>query len=162
MTTGEKIREFRLKAGLTQTELAKKLGIPYQSIGQWERGLRSPKYETLVKIASALDVFITELVGEGTVSDVYFESDAERIAYQTNSKIKSTGAVILGKYVNDSYQMWIKFKDGIVMSLNANDLQNLEQRIDHFTAFFLDEFEHSKQDKDVQLLPDEAILPGKH
>lgn len=38
MTIGERIKEFRLKAGLTQSELAEKLGIPYQSIGQWERG----------------------------------------------------------------------------------------------------------------------------
>lgn len=63
MTIGERIKEFRLKAGLTQSELAEKLGIPYQSIGQWERGLRSPKIETLQKIAEALGVEPWELMG---------------------------------------------------------------------------------------------------
>ena len=63
MTIGERIKEFRLKAGLTQSELAAKLGIPYQSIGQWERGLRSPKIETLQKIAEALGVEPWELMG---------------------------------------------------------------------------------------------------
>lgn len=63
MTIGERIKEFRLKAGLTQSELAEKLGIPYQSIGQWERGLRSPKIETLQKIAEALGVEPWQLMG---------------------------------------------------------------------------------------------------
>lgn len=72
MTIGERIKEFRLKAGLTQSELAEKLGIPYQSIGQWERGLRSPKIETLQKIADALNVPLGVL----TIS----EEEAQRIA----------------------------------------------------------------------------------
>ena len=39
---GKYIKTARIKAGLTQVELAQKLGIPYQSIGQWERGKRKP------------------------------------------------------------------------------------------------------------------------
>ena len=54
MTTGELIREARKKAGLTQAQLAEKLNIPYQSISQWERGLRRPKVNTLYRIAAAL------------------------------------------------------------------------------------------------------------
>jgi len=65
VTIGERIKEFRLRAGLTQSELAEKLGIPYQSIGQWERGLRSPKYETLQKIAKALQIPAYELIDGG-------------------------------------------------------------------------------------------------
>ena len=72
MTIGERIKEFRLRAGLTQSELAEKLGIPYQSIGQWERGLRSPKIETLQKIADALNVSLGML----TIP----EKEAQRIA----------------------------------------------------------------------------------
>ena len=83
MTTGEKIREFRLKAGLTQTELAKKLGIPYQSIGQWERGLRSPKYETLVTIADALGVSVMEFLPKPSKSK---EQQGKRLYEARTSK----------------------------------------------------------------------------
>lgn len=55
MTTGERIKEARRDAGLTQSQLAEKLKIPYQSIGQWERNVRKPKKDTLMKIASALE-----------------------------------------------------------------------------------------------------------
>lgn len=69
MTTGENIREARKKAGLTQVQLAKKLGVPYQSIGQWETGKRNPKYETLERIASAIGIHVFDLVGTGEKFD---------------------------------------------------------------------------------------------
>lgn len=61
MTTGQRIKAARKKRGFTQAELAEKLGIPYQSIGQWERNIRNPKLGTLLRIAEALDVPIDEL-----------------------------------------------------------------------------------------------------
>lgn len=58
MTTGQLIKAARKKAGMTQAELADKLGIPYQSVSQWERGTRNPKRETLKRLAKALHVTI--------------------------------------------------------------------------------------------------------
>ena len=56
MTTGERIRSARKFANITQQELADRLGIPYQSIGQWERDKRNPKVETILRLAKALNV----------------------------------------------------------------------------------------------------------
>lgn len=69
MTVGERIRSARKAAGLTQAQLAKKLGVPYQSVGQWERGTRNPKYETLERIAAALETSASELMGLGAVTE---------------------------------------------------------------------------------------------
>ena len=55
MELAEKLKSMRKKAGLTQKEVADKLGITYQSYGQYERGLRKPKYETVEKFAKALN-----------------------------------------------------------------------------------------------------------
>ena len=63
MTTGQQIKAARQKAGMTQAQLAEKLGIPYQSIGQWERDARNPKLDTLKRIADALNITIQELIG---------------------------------------------------------------------------------------------------
>ena len=62
MTMGARIKAARRKVGLTQTELAGKLGISFQSIAQWENDLRNPKLETLRKIAGALDIPISQLL----------------------------------------------------------------------------------------------------
>ena len=69
MTTGERIKAARKKAGLTQAELASKLGISYVGVSQWENNLRNPKPETLRRIADALDVDWLELYGEPTEED---------------------------------------------------------------------------------------------
>lgn len=54
MTMGNFLKTTRIAAGLTQKELANKIGVSYQNISQYERDLRNPKNETLEKIAKAL------------------------------------------------------------------------------------------------------------
>ena len=56
MTFGEKIREERLKAGLTQQQLADRLKVGNNQISQWETGKRKPKLLTLRKIAKAIGI----------------------------------------------------------------------------------------------------------
>ena len=56
MTTGERIQKARKAKKLSQRELGEMLGVSGSMIGQYENNLRKPKYETLVKIASQLDV----------------------------------------------------------------------------------------------------------
>ena len=43
MRSSEKIKNSRLQAGLTQKELAKRLGTSQQNIAQYESGKRIPK-----------------------------------------------------------------------------------------------------------------------
>ena len=54
MTIGEKIKKQRFKLGMTQATLARKVGISPQRIYQYEKGIRVPKIETLIKLANAL------------------------------------------------------------------------------------------------------------
>ena len=61
MPNGQLIKAARQKAGMKQAELASKLGLPQQSISQWERNVRNPKIESLEKIATALEIDVDEL-----------------------------------------------------------------------------------------------------
>ena len=56
MSIGEKIRQARAAAHMTQAELASVLGVSYQNIGQWENEKRMPKISTIMKIADALGI----------------------------------------------------------------------------------------------------------
>lgn len=38
----QEIKEARIKAGLTQREMSKLLGIPRRTIEDWDRGIQSP------------------------------------------------------------------------------------------------------------------------
>ena len=68
MTVGERIRILRKEAGLTQKQLGEKLGVSASMIGQYETNSRKPKLETLKKIASVLNVNISEIVDLGSIS----------------------------------------------------------------------------------------------
>jgi DNA-binding XRE family transcriptional regulator len=50
------IKEAREKAGLTQTEVAERLGVSQPAYKYWETGERNPKQETLERIAKAIGV----------------------------------------------------------------------------------------------------------
>lgn len=59
----ERLRFLRESAGLTQTELAKKICVAATTYRNYENTSREPNYDTLVKIASVLRVSIDELLG---------------------------------------------------------------------------------------------------
>ena len=47
------IREARLRAGLTQAELAEKAGRDRTVVARWEQGLVAPSVDTLVELVQA-------------------------------------------------------------------------------------------------------------
>lgn len=56
MTLGEKIKFYRKQKNITQRELGEKINATQQQIGQYEKGLRQPKLESIEKIANALGI----------------------------------------------------------------------------------------------------------
>jgi transcriptional regulator with XRE-family HTH domain len=53
---GERIRQLRKSAGLTQEELGERASLNYKFIGELERGRVNVSLDSLVKIATALGV----------------------------------------------------------------------------------------------------------
>ena len=47
----DNIKKARLKVGLTQSEVAEKLGVAQAQYARWENGGRNPKDETVEKLA---------------------------------------------------------------------------------------------------------------
>ena len=56
------IKEARKRAGLTQVQLSKKIGVAQPNLARWETGRRNPKLEALQKISAACDVPIDLLL----------------------------------------------------------------------------------------------------
>lgn len=59
---GNFLRELRKEKGLTQEELAEKLGISSKSISRWENGNTMPDLGILVELAELYDVDIKEII----------------------------------------------------------------------------------------------------
>ena len=61
MSIGPKIKEYRVKAGLTQKELADKLFVTYQAVSRWENDDAEPSISTLKEICRILNCTTDEL-----------------------------------------------------------------------------------------------------
>jgi len=72
------LRQARLRAGLSQGELAKRVGKPSVQIGRWETGVVAPSLETLLELLRACDFDLS-------IDLVRYEppaNDAELVALQ--------------------------------------------------------------------------------
>lgn len=58
----DNLRYYREKRGLTQKQLAEKIGYTEKSISKWENGNGLPTLEMLIELAEVLEISLTELV----------------------------------------------------------------------------------------------------
>lgn len=84
MGFSERLKESRKQARLTQVEIAEELGISQPAYASWERGVKKPTQENLVKIAQVLNVSVDYLVGNS--EDRTDELDNIELLFRMNSK----------------------------------------------------------------------------
>lgn len=73
----ENIKKLRKSKGLSQEELAVKLGVVRQTVSKWEKGLSVPDSEMLIKLAEELDTTVNNILGETVAEE---ESELKVIA----------------------------------------------------------------------------------
>ena len=61
-TLGMMIVELRKKEGMTQLELAEKMGVTDKAVSKWERDLSCPDINSLPNLAALLGVSVDELI----------------------------------------------------------------------------------------------------
>lgn len=59
---GSRVREIRIQKGLTQTELANKIGKDHPSINKLENGKVNPSYIFLCEVAEGLSVQLNDII----------------------------------------------------------------------------------------------------
>lgn len=76
---------IREQSGLTQQQMAEKLGVSRSAVGMYENGEREPNFETLELIADTFNVDMNYLLGKKPTTEVipsayYLNDDARDIA----------------------------------------------------------------------------------
>ncbi len=84
MEFSERLKKLRKDTGLTQVDVASKLGISQQAYASWERGVKKPTQDNLVKIAQILNVSVDYLVGNS--QETLGELDNIELLFRMNSK----------------------------------------------------------------------------
>lgn len=66
MDFSERLRTLRDRAGLTQAEIADKLGLTSRAVGAWESGRARPRLDKMSQLADLFGVTVSDLMGEGS------------------------------------------------------------------------------------------------
>lgn len=74
MTTGEKIRFYRVSSNYTQEQLAELLEVSRQSVSKWETDLAYPETEKLIRLSSLFNVTVDELLSDQAILNKYHRS----------------------------------------------------------------------------------------
>lgn len=67
---GSRLAALRKNAGLSQTELAKAIGVSQQTVAYWETSAVPPRSDVLPKMAKALSVRVDDILGDAPVNAV--------------------------------------------------------------------------------------------
>lgn len=66
MSLQKNIKAFRLKQGLTQAELAAKLGVDRSSVTQWETGVTTPRMKVITKLSTLFNTTPSVLISDSS------------------------------------------------------------------------------------------------
>ena len=76
---GDRIKELRQKANLTQAELAEKMGFTSQTVSNWESGTREPDISALATLSQIFNVSLDYLLlGKEDDNITLDDMDAEK------------------------------------------------------------------------------------
>lgn len=88
---GKRLYEYRKKSGLSQEELAEKIGVSRQAVSKWERAEASPDTDNLIMLSKIYKVTLDELIN-GAFSETD-ESEKSSDADKENADVnKPDGA----------------------------------------------------------------------
>lgn len=171
---GQNIKQLRHIRGLTQQELADKIGISWEMVSRYERGISSPM-NRISTLAKALDVSMQQLLQENNISSTNSLQDgpgSNRIPYihkpSQNLKdvagdqrmfynapdwivVKDRETVIIDHNIFKSHTAIIKETDPIYVSPNTEpNSQSIIVRVEPNTKLLIVEpYRYSKPQTDI-------------
>ena len=94
-TMGTMIAELRKQQGMTQMELAGKMGVTDKAVSKWERDLSCPDINSLPDLAEILGVSVDELMQVKREADTPKKSSAEIVETALKAVTLAMGVAVV-------------------------------------------------------------------
>jgi transcriptional regulator with XRE-family HTH domain/DNA-directed RNA polymerase subunit RPC12/RpoP len=91
---GEFIAECRKKAGLTQVQLADKLGITDKAVSKWERGMAMPDTSIMLLLCDILGISVNELLNGEKINMENNDKKNEQLLLQMAEELEKKNKTI--------------------------------------------------------------------
>ncbi|MBR8673105.1 helix-turn-helix domain-containing protein [Lactococcus lactis] len=149
-----RLKELRKKKGLTQKELAEKIGIQQGGYTNWETGKREPKLETVVQLAKILEATTDYLLGFDDVN-LFELNDEQLIDIQKEyTDFPLTPEEIRDEMINVYPEDSLRFKEYCKKIIKKHGIEKARSSID-----FRDD--DGKEDKYLKFIFESAIAELK-
>ena len=176
---GLRFQVARKRLGLTQQEIADKIGVSRTTVANWERGERTFEFDDLVKILPVLDVTPNYFLGLGesgdpaqymydSVSD-YGISGVEQLAHlspQTRANVVATVNQLLQRSFSSLQAAILKEVITTVLSMDMNTLAEayIQDQLDSVASRLSDKVRKSVDpDGTIKFPPDvQAALDAEY
>jgi transcriptional regulator with XRE-family HTH domain len=98
-TFGERLRAARVEAGMSQSDLAERCGIPKPRLSRYENDHILPSITSLRRLADALDVAQEILLtSEISPMDVFVSNVRSGAWFETDDEARTAAAGVIAKY----------------------------------------------------------------
>lgn len=122
---GNKIKEYRKAKKLTQKELARSIGMGDTTIANYEKGLRTPKKNTLFKLAKIFNISIDDLFpAQNSNSNDFGNKTLIQSIYDELTDFNKPKLINYGNELLDSQ------KSGTVVDDNVTSIDEYRKRVD--------------------------------
>ena len=93
---GNRIKRLRKELGISQKELAERIGVSNGRVSNWEQGINRPDADILSKLCSALQTSPSLLLGMKLTKDELTEKEWKVIrAYRSHTDVQKSIDILL-------------------------------------------------------------------
>lgn len=166
MNFSEKLKEIRKKEGISQEQLAEKIGVSRQAITKWETGKGLPDVENMVIIAeifkTTLDELLTDSVKKATpetseyTSETIYDIDCEK---HFDITIGSAAQVLL--LSGDDEKLHIKLSSKTLENLDSMFKVKLDEKKNKLDVICINKNKLSRYEAEESLAV-EIVFPCKY
>lgn len=114
---GKNLKFYRLRSGLTQQELAERVGIGAMAISNYEKGKRQPNYQTVIDLADKLGVAIGALLSDLPDNEELVPGNFR------DSGMTETEISYVEEYITRSVQAFLAVSEWLGMPRASNNLK---------------------------------------
>lgn len=96
VSIGNRLYQYRRKSGLSQEELAAKLGVSRQAVSKWERAEAAPDTDNLINLSKIYGVTLDELINTDPADSAARSSDSSDDEINTDDNSEKKNKVHIG------------------------------------------------------------------
>lgn len=166
MNFSEKLKEIRKNEGLSQEQLAEKIGVSRQAITKWETGKGLPDVENIVILAEIFKITLDELLRDSAVrqeqemavytSETIYDIDCEK---HFDVNIGSAATIILSSGTDE--KLHIKLSSETLENLDTMFKIKLDEKKNKLDVNCVNRNKLSRYEAEDSLMV-EIILPDKY